>query len=218
MTTDRSAFLLNGDRFQIPAGTAGQDLLQTIDHQVPRRSAGRRSAHRERFCLVALLNALMTSDPHLFPAFVDRAESPDFLLTCANGDVVAIEHTDAGEQEYQRFLAEMEEVDAPVSCPSPNGAAWIGDQPERAFLAAIEAAIARKSAERIWTNAPREAKRWLLMYDQTNTGLFIYDEPARQFLGIAAGDAEKRGFALQRAMLVRGQGRILQWQSEGQDQ
>jgi hypothetical protein len=211
MNANLSTLLLKAGQFAIPAGAEGRRLVESMDHAVPRRSEGRTKQHRERFCFVALLKTLMTIDAGCFPARVHRGESPDFLLICGNGRVCAIEHTDAGEKEYQRHLAGNEDATESVFIPSPNGDGWAGDLPERRFDSALMAALAKKSSASVWRNAPNGAERWLLMYDQTNTRMFISHGQALERLGAVATAADREGNAYHRIFLVRDQEQVLHW-------
>lgn len=211
MLTDPSTLLLRGGRLAIPAGVEGRIFARNLTFNVPRRSEGRTAAHRERFCFIALLKSLLHTDPDFFPATVVRGEAPDFIVLRNGGAAVAIEHTDAGELEYQRHLAETENVSEPVAVPSPGGHGWVGDAPERAFVEALRISFSRKAASSYWRNAPDSAERWLLIYDQTDAGIFVGDAAALRFLRSAALEDAARLGVLTRIYLVRSQDVVLEW-------
>lgn len=221
MNTDPSTLLLTGGAFTVPGGVEGRDLVEDLTFDAPSRSEGRTPAHRERFCLVALLRHLLLTEPSLFPATIFRNEAPDFLIHRPCGAAIAIEHTDAGEPHYQRFLSEIEharsETVGPtevVSIPSPGGDGWIGDAPERTFIEALRASFLRKSAEQTWRNAPASAERWLLIYDQTNTSIYLSNSAAAGFLRCAAQDKGGANWPYDRIYLVRSQEIVLGWRQQ----
>jgi hypothetical protein len=82
--------------------------LAEIDYSVPRRTEGRRSYHRERYCVVRYLTALARSSLLKFPLRVEKRESPDFLLHLPDGTVTGIEITEAGTERAQRAEPELE--------------------------------------------------------------------------------------------------------------
>lgn len=215
MTNDPSTLLLHGGRFTIPAGAEGRSLIKNLSFEVPRRSEGRTSAHRERFCFVALLNTLLVTDPDFFPATIVRSEAPDFVIFCPGDRVFGVEHTDAGEPEYQRHLSETEDSADPVCVPSPNDDGWRGDMPERAFSDALRSALSHMRPEVVWRNAPSAARRWLLTYDQTNTGMFVGNNSALEFLNAAALADRRWSEAYARIYLVRSQDVVLTCARQG---
>lgn len=215
MSADPSSVLLEGGRFTIPAGVEGYALIRSLAFEVPRRSEGRTSAHRERFCFTALLKALLSGEAAFLPASIVRGESPDFLIQCGDGRTIAVEHSDTGEREYQRHLAESEDEQAVAYVPSPSGDGWLGDMPEKAFAKALRETFTRKLPATVWRNAPESAERWLLTYDQTNTRLFLDDASALELLRSAAShDGRCQGF-FSRIDLVRSQEVVLTWRRHG---
>ncbi|WP_137177347.1 hypothetical protein [Roseomonas sp. AR75] len=180
-------------------------FLDSVDFPVPGRTKGRKKEHREGHCIIRALRWLGTTHPHLFPATLIRQEAPDFVLEPrGNGRTWAIEHTDAGEQEYQQWQARTDDQEGVLALPSPDGEAWLGDAPERAFDEAIRLAVRRKSEPNFWRNEPDQAVRCILAYDQTNARLFVSDAHALQSIQRAAATAP--GFGV---MLVRDAKRVL---------
>ena len=211
MLADPSTPLLRGGSFTIPAGVEGRTFVRSLTFDVPCRSEGRTAAHRERFCFIALLKSLLRTDAASFPATIVRGEAPDFIVLRKSGAAIAIEHTDAGEFEYQQHLAETDSTDEPVFAPSPGGDGWIGDGPKRAFAEALSVSFSRKAADSYWRNAPESSERWLLAYDQTNTGMFVSDAVALGFLRSAALEDRTTSRAFTRIYLVRNQDAVLEW-------
>jgi hypothetical protein len=139
-----------------------------------------------------MLRALAQCQPALFPMQVERlapGASPDFVLTDASGRVVAVEHTDAGTEEYQRFLScAGDDVELDWSPASPRGRGrstlpvppppappdryrprrdgWVGDAPIERLMGDVLTAVERKSAQKVWRDAPPTADRVLLVYCQ----------------------------------------------------
>lgn len=189
----------------LPAAAVCAALMARVDFLVPSRADGRRPAHREGYCVIRAIRWLAANRPELFPATLYRSEAPDFVLQPASGArPLALEHTDAGEQAHQRWLSETEGEQAPLFLPSPDGEGWLGSAPERAFDAAIRAALRRKSADKYWRSSPKAAVRYVLAYDQTNSGLFVSDADAVSMVKRAVADIPGVGM-----MLVRGSSRVL---------
>ena len=95
-----------GDVLVIASGAAGLRQIERLPTDVPGREQQRPSWTRERFCTVALIRHLFEVRQRLFPLRVERVDSPDFVFAPRRPDspAVAVEVTDAGEFEYQRFL------------------------------------------------------------------------------------------------------------------
>lgn len=69
---------------------------------LPGRNAGRTTAHRERYCLRYYL--AVNRNNFRYPIEIRKTERPDFLIVQGDGRTIGIEHTDAGPEEYQRWL------------------------------------------------------------------------------------------------------------------
>lgn len=72
----------------------------------PGRNDGRTTAHRERYCLRYYL--AQEADKFAYPITVEKTERPDFVITDCTGRRTGVEHTDAGPEAYQRWLAQNE--------------------------------------------------------------------------------------------------------------
>jgi hypothetical protein len=202
-------FWPTSERTKLPAAATLPAYLSDAEFYVPSRREGRQKEHREGFCIIAALRWLGAAQPDAFPATLIRAEAPDFLLFPQNGGPTwAFEQSDAGEEQYQRWLAVTEAQTAVKFIPSPGDDGWVGDAPERAHAEAIRLAVERKSKAKFWRNAPIDAIRCVLLYDQTNTALFVDDEHAERALKSAVSASISSNMAVI-AMLVRGRSEVL---------
>jgi hypothetical protein len=132
---------------------------------------------------VALIRHLSRAHQHLFPLRVERVDSPDFVFTPrrSNSPAVAVEVIDAGEFEYQRWLDRIAACPGVHHVPSARGLGWNGDAPERQFSAALSEAVKQKFAYKHWRHAS-DLPRWLVLYDNTNTGWFTSGADAEECL------------------------------------
>ncbi|HEV7263360.1 MAG TPA: hypothetical protein VGN83_00350 [Falsiroseomonas sp.] len=155
--------------------------------------------------MIRAIRWLTVKKPDLFPATLMRVEAPDFVLQPrGSAQPWALEHTDAGEPGYQRWLAQTGDEEGAILMPSPDDEGWLGDAPEQTFDQVIHLAVQRKNAPKFWRNAPAQAVRCILAYDQTNAGMFVSDAYALHSIERAAAAAA--GFGV---MLVRGADRVL---------
>jgi len=72
----------------------------------PGRNDGRTTAHRERYCLRYFL--AQEAARFAYPISVEKTERPDFVITDGAGRRIGVEHTDAGPEAFQRWLAQNE--------------------------------------------------------------------------------------------------------------
>lgn len=163
-----------GTTVHVPGGNAGRKALAAIHVAVPERNEGRQNWHREQDSVIRFVKHLLDARPNLFPATLTKADAPDFVLA-PEGEArpFAIEHTDFGSHEHQRALdAEAEAEPGTIAfVGGPDG--WAGDVPEEDWASDLEKAVRRKAFEKTWRNAPDEAERWLLLYDNTETSIAV---------------------------------------------
>lgn len=206
---------------QIPGGVEGMALISAIDISVRSRKLGRENWERERFNLAALLRYLAASVPAALPATLVRQQSPDFVLAPTNArQVLAIEHTDAADPDFQHRL----DADAPsavraASVQSSNSAdlafignqpdGWIGNAPEQAWSGDIRAAFQRKQKLTKWAKEPAGAVRCMLIYDLTETDIFVSDRAASQIAHGLLSDFSNALVPIQCAAIVRSAERVL---------
>lgn len=195
---------------ELPDADALPAYLDGVDFQVPGRSEGRRTEHREGHCIIRALRWLGAQRPSLFPATLARQEAPDFVLEPRNGDTPwACEITDAGETAYQHWLGRTADQRGARLIPSPAGDDWCGDAAEHAFALALGTAIGTKSQLGYWRTAPTGSIRCIVAYDQTNTAMFVSDRDAELVLASAVRTVSVATGSPLIGMLLRGDTRCL---------
>ena len=135
--------------------------------------------------------------------------APDFVLHRQTLPPLAIEHTNAGQNDFQHWLGATEHTRGVVHIPSPGGNGWIGDVPERAFRTDLEDALRRKMPAKFWRDAPAGSVRCLMIYDQTNTRFFVQDAAARELLHDVFHCLPEAAASFSFVALVRGADRVM---------
>lgn len=166
------------------AGREREELvrkLSEVDIEVPGRTEGRRSHHRERWCLVLYLRILAGHDRLTYPLSVEKVrledEPPDFILTTGErGRRVSLEVTEAGTERSQQAATELErrppgtvlEDEGTLVPPggSLTGRGWVGDELERQWASLVLSHIQRKT-ESLRRFTPADEYQ-LLVYDNTH--------------------------------------------------
>lgn len=82
-------------------------FLAAVDVSVPGRTEGRRSQHRERYCMVHYLQTLADGSLLEFPLRIVRSQSPDFFLNFTDCSV-AVEIRDVGTERSQEATTLLE--------------------------------------------------------------------------------------------------------------
>ena len=206
--------LKGGADITIGAGQAGTDYLTSINIKVPSRSEGRKNWHRERYCIVMLLRHLAKHRPELFPAKLRWQDSPDFQLWLGGANTsIAIEHTDASRYEYQRRLDKFSEGHSGHF--KSFGTDLQGSDAEKVLADDIEAAIHRKSLEKVWRRAPLGSARVLLLYELSEGGEWLNDDDTLTILGNIV-DRLSACTRLATVVLVRGNGTVVQASPKGE--
>lgn len=82
------------------------EKFSSIDCCVPARTQGRKSSHRERYCLKIYLMYLLQNKLLKFPLKIIKEEAPDFLILC-HDETIALEVTDAATEDSQRAMTEL---------------------------------------------------------------------------------------------------------------
>ena len=161
-------------------GEAGVRLLAELNFKVPPRGPLRRNWRREAYCTLQLIRTLLVVRPDVFPARLTRtphSSSPDFILAPIRSEgLFAIEHTDVAEPGMLDWLDALAR-DVVHTASSFNEAGYTGDA-ERIFRDALMDGLNRKAHPDTWRDAPG-ASKWLLLYDNTNTGIFLDGEEVR---------------------------------------
>jgi hypothetical protein len=132
-------------RRRIESAASFADDVVNLGRIVPPRGAGRSAAHREDFCLRGLLVAQFTAGRLKLPLTVEARDTdtnhfPDFSIYFDDGEVLGIEHTDAGQASWQQWLSKTEGSETALL--PPDG--YFGDAPERTVVQDIVEAIRRK--------------------------------------------------------------------------
>lgn len=81
--------------------------LATVDITVPSRVDGRRTEHREKYCIVKYMEFLADKNLFNYPLILEKGESPDFLLTFENTKTIGIEHRDVGSASFQAAMTAL---------------------------------------------------------------------------------------------------------------
>ncbi|MFH1671812.1 MAG: hypothetical protein ABIF87_00055 [Pseudomonadota bacterium] len=175
--------------------------FSNIDCSVPGRTQGRTKDHRERNSLKIYLIQLLQNNLLKYPLRIKKGESPDFLVICPDGTRTALEETEAGTEDYQRAMTELEkspegtmlETDFFKLEKSPlpkgdykkalrkpgeklKGNAWEKDSIEREWVRLILNAINKKSESLNKPNFKAADRYELLIYDNSHvSGLNIKD-------------------------------------------
>ncbi len=199
---------------ELRAGNGGEllDKLARIDGRVARRTNGRTHDDRERFCIVNYLATLAEHKLLAFPLRVEKGQppSPDFRVD-EGSEILGLEVTDAGEEEAQRALTELERAPKDTrleigtwALRSPGEELrqkpFFGDEPERRWTEEVLRAIRRKTGKlKSYVPYPRYD---LLVYDVTGwsavTSWFVDELPGRLAAAIEArreDDADAMKFA-----------------------
>ena len=82
-------------------------FLDDVDVSFPGRTEGRRSHHRERYCMIHYLQTLAEESLLEFPLRIVRSESPDFFLNFTDCSV-AVEIRDVGTERSQEAITLLE--------------------------------------------------------------------------------------------------------------
>ena len=162
-----------GSSFSAASAAELEAVLEGIDITVPRRTRGRRSEHRERYCIVHYLRTLERNGLVQFPLRITKRESPDFEIEIGSR-FLGLEVTDAGHPRHQQAMTELEKA-PPGSLLEENvvrkpgealrGRGFAGDEPERFWTQEVLAAVREKTAR---LAAYEELPAYeLLLYDNT---------------------------------------------------
>lgn len=95
-----------GDEIEFKNQSELIEKLSNIDCSVPARTQGRKTSHRERYCLKIYLTQLSQNGILKFPLKITKEEAPDFLILYC-GETIALEVTDASTEDYQQAMTEL---------------------------------------------------------------------------------------------------------------
>ncbi len=150
--------------------------LHEIDTTVPQRTQGRRSHHRERYCIVRYLDTLAKASRLAFPLRVVKCESPDFFLYFPDL-VVGLEITEVGTEKSQKSATQLEKspvgtvVEGEASLRLPGealqGGGHVNDEPARELSRLIVQRLQEKTATLNEPHFKAAARYDLLVYDNS---------------------------------------------------
>jgi len=171
-------FTLSGDELLFRNAEELERVLGELDSSVPGRTEGRRSHHRERYCVTRYLSTLSNSSLLSFPLKVLKAESPDFLLYRPDSTVTGLEITEAGTERHQRAATELERSPLGTLLEGEAGLRqlgeelreppYIGDEPERELAVLVLMAVKAKTKTLNQPHFTEADLHELLIYDNSH--------------------------------------------------
>lgn len=146
----------------------------TVGAAVPTRNEPKDQFAEEAYCLRRYLVALADAGVLTFPVIVSKGETPDFIVTCADGEAVGLEVTKATRKEFEADLTRFSRNQKTKDYPSDQVAGamvlsisgWIRDQAEKELAGYIIAAIREKTAD---LDSYPLSQAALLVHDNTPT-------------------------------------------------
>jgi hypothetical protein len=155
--------------------TLADDLGAVGEWVGPRKGPFKRDhGQKEDYVLRRLLVAWRETGRLRFPVEVQAAcegEAPDFMLTWSDGTTLGVEHTEAGDEQFQRWMTATENSDETLLFPRD------GSTPQ-SHANEIQNAI-RKKAVKAYGGVPVCD---LLVYDNTQSGAFSDEEDIKTVL------------------------------------
>lgn len=183
----------HGDRIKFYDSNDLTIKLSQLDCTVPGRTKGRTSAHRERYCLKLYLLHQAKLRLLKFPLRVTKTEAPDFIISNAQNLRTGLEITEAGTEEYQRAMTELEK--SPVGTVLESGTnklvkkgerligeGWNGDSVEREWVPVIIRAIVNKFSSLNKQHFQLAEINELLIYDNSHLAVMLDFNKALSFL------------------------------------
>lgn len=192
-----------GDTLSAQDGEELWRRLSEVDTTLVKRKHGRRSPERERYCVVHYLRTLARSGLLEYPFEIGKRERPDFHVRAA-GRIYGLEVTEAGDEEYQEALTELEKAPAgsilegaTVRKPGEplRGSPQLGDEPERLWTRDLVACVGQKTAKLAGFDSFIEYQ--LLVYDNTRhaTAWTVTELPGRLAVALAELPSSERSFS-----------------------
>ncbi len=167
--------------------------LSNIDCSVPARTQGRKSSHRERYCLKIYLMQLSQDKFLRFPLKIRKEEAPDFIILGYDGTTTALEVTDASTEDYQQATTELEK--SPIGTilesgtnklvkPGENlvGNGWKGNSVEKEWVDIILSAVREKTKSLNKPHFKTTSKYELLIYDNSHLSVMLHVRDALPLL------------------------------------
>lgn len=168
------------------------DKFSNIDCSVPSRTQGRKSSHRERYCLKIYLIYLLQNKLLKFPFKIIKEEAPDFFILCHN-ETIALEVTDAATEDYQRAMTELEKSPLGTILESGtyelvkpgqrlNGPGWNGNSAEIEWVRVILDSIINKIKSLNQPHFKTAGRYELLIYDNSDVSVMLHVKDALPLL------------------------------------
>lgn len=166
--------------------------LANIDCSVPARTRGRKSSHRERYCLRIYLMQFSQNGLLKFPLKIRKEEAPDFLILCRD-ETIALEVTDASTKDYQQAVTEL--TKSPVGTLLESGTnklvkhgerligeGWKGNSVEVEWVDIILNSIQNKTEALNQTHFKIANRYELLIYDNSHLSVMLHVKDALPLL------------------------------------
>lgn len=183
--------------------------LANIDCSVPDRTRGRKSSHRERYCLKIYLMYLSQNGVLKFPLKIKKEEAPDFLILSYD-ETTALEVTDASTENYQRAMTELAKSPPGTMLEKGTnklmklgdelmGKGWSGNSVETEWVDIILSAIREKTKSLNKPHFKKTNRYELLIYDNSHLSAMLHVKDALPLLKKALyeklnGDYFERNF------------------------
>jgi hypothetical protein len=166
--------------------------LSDIDCSVPARTKGRKSSHRERYCLKIYLMYLSQKELLRFPLKIKKEEAPDFLISC-HDETIGLEVTDASTEGYQQAMTDLEKSPPgtvlemgtnKLMTPGERliGEGWKGNSVEIEWVDVILDSIIDKTESLNQPHFKTANRHELLIYDNSHLSAMLHVKDALPIL------------------------------------
>ncbi len=202
--------------FQADSSEALLQVLSGVDIAVPPRTAGRVTAHTERWSICRLLASLAETELLRYPLALMKRERPDFELRMP-GITVGIEVTESVMQDQARLDAIREQEADATAILQPrfrvtdaarsrheleqlargelrDSSGWAGNSVERDWAEAVSHCWSGKRASRDRAGFTRFAEVWLVIYDNLRGPALDEEEAVALLLHGQSLEARARDF------------------------
>lgn len=181
-----------GDEIEFQNNSELPTKLSNIDCSVSARTQGRKSSHRERYCLKIYLIQLSQDKFLKFPLRIIKEEAPDFLILYCD-ETTALEVTDASTEDYQQAMTEL--ANSPQGTvlemgtnklvkPGERliGEGWEGDSVEIEWVDIILNSIKNKTETLNQPHFKTTDRYELLIYDNSHLSVMLHVKDALPLL------------------------------------
>jgi hypothetical protein len=169
----------SGDWLSFTDANQFESVVSTLDRNVPARNKGRKSYHRERYCLIEYLIKAVRLSKISFPFSVRKSEGPDFIIQLNCGKTIGIEHREITTEKYQQYLTDSSKYisSKPIwlsqfshgNQPADSmNSGWVGEEVEREWVALALRAISDKFDKLNKSHIQKLDSYELLLYSNTH--------------------------------------------------